>query len=133
MLRDSCFVCGATVYGWMIALVVGLWMFTGCMVSMSAPFPDEEPCVVYQDAMMVPGPSMPRKMTPAPFGVRIIVDASFDPFVGASQPVYGGRLAWSVWVYHWDDGDHLGAIGRLPDADFDTVPRGGMCRWYDPL
>jgi hypothetical protein len=69
-------------------------------------------------------------IVPAPLGVRIVVASDFDPFMGSSTPVPGGRMAWSVWIYHWDDGDYLGAIGRIPDAD--TVPRGGVCRWYDP-
>jgi hypothetical protein len=75
-------------------------------------------------------------IVPAPLGVRIMVSADFDPFMGASAPVPGGRMAWNVWVYHWTDGDYLGAIGRVADADIirggAAVPRGGVCRWYAP-
>jgi len=75
-------------------------------------------------------------IVPAPLGVRIVVASDFDPFMGASTPVPGGRMAWNAWIYHWTDGDYLGAIGRVADADITrtgaTVPRGGVCRWYDP-
>ena len=60
-------------------------------------------------------------LVPAATGVRVVVDADFRPFIGASYVVPGGRLAWSAWVYRWLDGDHLGAIGRVDDT---------LCRWY---
>jgi len=134
MTRDSSLVVfGVSVYTWLAALVVELMLLTGCLSAPDVPFPDQEPCVTYEAAMAPAGTTTTYSMSPAPLGVRIIVDDTFYPFMGASTPVPGGRMAWSVWVYHWDDGNHLGAIGRLIDDDFEDVPRGGMCRWYDPL
>lgn len=96
------------------------------------PFPWTGPCTQFvADMRGVDDDEVIPSIAPADLGVRIIVDADFDPLMGASVAVPGGRMVWSVWVYRWFDGDHLGAIGRVPDAG--VVPRGGMCQWYDPL
>lgn len=58
-------------------------------------------------------------LRPAPFGVRAIVDHDYDPYMGASYPVPGGRMTWNVWVL---DDAHLGAVGRVDRTD--------LCRWY---
>jgi hypothetical protein len=109
----------------------------GCGDNLTAPepFPRVAPCTQYEaDFRSVDSDLVVPSLVPAPFGVRIIVDAHFDPFEGASVAVPGGRMAWRVWVYYWLDGDHLGTIGRVADKDVTgPVPRGGMCQWYDPL
>ena len=139
MTRDACFLFGASVYAWFVTLVLGLWA-GGCGDNLipvpDLPLPRQMTCIDFENDMVpanlhdVVVPSL----EPAPLGIRIIVDASFDPFMGSSYPVPGGRMVWNVWQYHWFDGDHLGAIGRVPDREVgDLVPLGGVCRWYDPL
>jgi hypothetical protein len=84
--------------------------------------PSVSPCLDFEGAIrQVDDPLEVPSLVPAPAGVRAVVDAEFRPFIGASYAVPGGRLAWSTWVYHWFDGDHLGAVGRVDDT---------VCRWY---
>lgn len=99
------------------------------------PLPRVAPCVQFEaDIRGVDEDLVVPSIVPADFGVRIIVDADFTPLMGSSYPVPGGRMVWNVWVYHWLDGDHLGAIGRVPDVQVvGPIPRGGVCQWYDPL
>jgi len=136
MLRDACFQFGASVYACIIVLVTGLWS-AGCgdNVFVDPPRPRVMSCVDFENDMLIYDEEVViPSIEPAPFGVRIIVDASFDPFMGSSYPVPGGRMVWNAWIYHWFDADYLGAIGRVPDRDVaGVVPRGGMCQWYDPL
>jgi hypothetical protein len=111
------------VYVWTLSLILGM---ASCMDDPDpTPFPREETCEAYlgnmrsvDDVVVVPS------LTPANFGVRIIVAPDFNPLEGSSYPVPGGRLVWNVWIYHWTDGDHMGAVGRIEDTD--------MCRWYGP-
>ncbi len=120
----------------LLGLVLGLGgVGCGDNLSIPEPFPRVAPCVQYEaDFKSVDADLVVPSLVPAPHGIRIIVHASFNPFMGASVPVPGGRMVWRVWVYHWVDGDYLGTIGRVPDADVQgPVPRGGMCQWYDPL
>ncbi len=91
--------------------------------------PDDEmpsiaTCIDYETYMVSVDEDVVPSLVPAPFGVRIVVDPTFHPFMGASYPVPGGRMVWNVWVFRWYDGDHLGAIGRVGDSD--------VCRWYQP-
>lgn len=87
--------------------------------------PVEAPCLTYEAMMVsVDDPYEVPTIVPAPVGVRIIVDSNFDPFMGASYPVPGGRMVWSVWIFRWFDGEHIGAIGRADDD---------ACRWYAPV
>jgi hypothetical protein len=126
-----------------VALILSIWAtvavgwLSGCVPECLElpPLPREAPCVQYEAATRsVDAELVVPSIVPAPFGVRIIVDEDFNPFGGSSYPVPGGRMVWNVWVYHWHDGDYLGAIGRVPDDQVSgPVPRGGMCRWYDPL
>ena len=107
-------------------LVAGLWL-VGCgdNATPDVDLPRSAPCVTYESLMVsVDDGDIVPSIVPAPAGVRIVVDASIQPFMGSSYPVPGGRMVWNVWVFRWYDGDHTGAIGR---AD------GVMCRWYDPL
>ncbi len=133
---------GVGMYAWTLKL--SLWMLllagcscTGCAVGDNdgPAFNASElaaPCTLFEARIVPAGHDTEvPSIEPAPLGVRIVVDAKFDPFMGASSPVPGGRMVWSVWIYHWYDGDYLGAIGRVPDANDD--PRGGMCQWYEPI
>jgi hypothetical protein len=134
--RDNCFWCGLSVYVWIALLATGLFLQTGCGVDTAAPpLPRVMPCIAFEALWRAHDADLEvPSMQPAPFGVRIIVDASFDPFEGSSVPVPGGRMVWKNWVWHWFDDDHLGAIGRVPDQQaVGPVPIGGVCRWYDPL
>ncbi len=134
--------CDAVIHlGWfciiLLAATTIVASLAGCAVgdnlpgpsSAMVPMPREALCTQFEadmrpalgdlDDLVVPS------ITPAPAGIRIIVDIHFDPFMGSSTPVPGGRLVWNVWIYHWLDGDHLGAIGRVNNTT--------TCRWYDPL
>lgn len=119
---------GVFVYLWIALLVVGVLTGCGDNELPDEPLPQVQPCVIFETFMLADEPDVEApvpSLTPAPFGTRIIVDHDFQSFMGSSAQVPGGRLAWVVWVYHWYDGDHLGAIGRVGD----TV----ACRWYEPL
>jgi len=86
------------------------------------PLPSVAPCLDFEEAIrQVDDPIEIPSLVPASAGARAVVDSDFRPFIGASYAVPGGRLAWSTWVYHWFDGDHLGAVGRVDET---------MCRWY---
>jgi len=125
MLRVNVIIC------WVGCAVLAL---TGCGDNLPGPeaFLRQAACTDFE-ADMLPADAelVVPSIVPAPLGVRIVVAPDFDPFMGSSVAVPGGRMAWSVWVYHWTDGDHLGAIGRVADTG-GAVPRGGVCRWYDP-
>lgn len=124
-----CFTFGMLVYLWSAVFVIGA--LVGCGDN---PLPGEEvpefevvqPCTSFE-AVTMPWwvTDVVPSMTPADFGVRIIVASDFRPFEGSSYPVPGGRMAWVVWVYHWYDGDRLGAVGRIGDTT--------DCKWYEPL
>lgn len=125
--NNDCFTCGFLVYLWTALLCLGI--AAGCGDNLQAdptePFPRLQPCGDFLAAVRhVDAELEVPSMTPATLGVRIIVADDFLAFDGASSPVPGGQLAWRVWVYHWFDGDYLGAVGIAGD---------GMCRWYDPI
>jgi hypothetical protein len=119
----------------MIAVLLVSLLGCGDNLTVPEPLPRVAPCTQFEaDFRSVDDDLVVPSLVPAPFGVRIIVDAHFDPFEGASVAVPGGRMAWRVWVYYWIDGDHLGTIGRVADEDVSgPIPRGGICQWYDPL
>lgn len=114
---------GASVYGWIACLVAGLLM-AGCGDNFIVDdLVEDAPCPEYDHLVRPWGTAAVPSLTPADYGVRIVVpDAGFVSFYGASYPVPGGRLAWSAWIYHQASGDRLGAVGIVGD---------GMCRWYD--
>lgn len=119
-----------------IVAVLFAILVSGCLdaeAPCDEPLPSEMPCTTFE-AMFRPerGPVVVPSVVPAPWGVRVVVDPHFDPYVGSSAPVPGGRMAWSVWVFRWWDGDHLGTIGRVPDPPR-PPPIGGTCRWYSPI
>lgn len=125
---------GISAYLW-VALI---WcvVLGGCALgdnfTPSEPFARVAPCTQFEaDLLPTSAELVVPSLVAAPLGVRIVVDSSFDPFMGASVAVPGGRMVWNVWIYRWYDGDHLGAIGRVPDVVGD--PRGGTCQWYEPL
>jgi hypothetical protein len=122
------------VYAWITALIVGVvkhlpavaaLSMTGCMDDISCEMPTYESCTFYMSLMRsVDDPGETPSLTPADFGVRIIVDTDFNPLMGSSYPVPGGRIAWNVWTFHWYDGPHLGAVGRINDSL--------QCHWFGP-
>lgn len=124
------------VYAWTAALIVGVirniapaaavLSMTGCMDDTPpCDMPRYESCSYYMAIMRsVDYPVEAPSLTPADFGVRIIVEPDFNPLMGSSYPVPGGRLVWNVWMFHWYDGDHMGTVGRVGD----TL----QCRWFDP-
>jgi hypothetical protein len=125
---DRCFTFGVLVYAWSALFVAGA--LAGCGDNhIPEPDPDlvtVQPCTDFEaDILPWESSDVVPSITPADLGVRIIVPTDFDPFFGASYSVPGGRMAWSVWVYHWYDGDHLGTIGRLNGST--------TCMWYAPL
>lgn len=129
---------GIGMYVWTAKL--WLWVLlvlSGCAIGDNLsppdpPLPRIAPCTLFEaDILPASSDLVVPSIAPAPLGVRIVVESHYDPFMGSSAPVPGGRMVWNVWVYHWYDGDHLGAIGRVPEAAGD--PRGGMCQWYEPL
>ncbi len=130
---------GKFVIATMVMAMVVLWL-SACGDNLPGADPGflhQSACVDFE-ADMLPADAelVVPSIVPAPVGVRIVVDADYNAFMGASSPVPGGRMAWTVWVYHWISGDYLGAIGRVADVDVvrtgGVVPRGGVCRWYDP-
>lgn len=110
----------------MTRVVCVLFLLAACGDDVTVPdFPDARPCTSYETMMIsVDDAYVVPSIVPADAGIRIIVEASFQPFMGASYPVPGGRLIWNVWIFRWFDGEHLGAIGR---------GAGDMCRWYPPV
>jgi len=107
----------------MIASGIVVASVSGCV---HEDFPRTESCAYYMSLMRpvderVEVPSL----TPADFGIRIVVASDFEPLMGSSYPVPGGRMVWNVWIMHWYDRDRMGAVGRLGDST--------ECQWFDPL
>jgi hypothetical protein len=116
--------CGVTVYAWGALLVAGAILLNGCVAAAESPRL-EGSCDQYVADMMTAPPRVPS-LERAAFGVRVVVAADFQDFQGVSFPITTGRLVMEPWVYHWFDGDHLGALG----IDHDQPD---LCRWYEPL
>lgn len=115
--------CGVAVYAWALLLVVGVLLLQGC-VDGPGPLPLEATCAAYRADMDQPAGSVPS-LERAPFGVRIVVAPDFQDFAAVAWPLPTGTLVMEPWIYHWFDGDHLGAIGRGAEP--------GDCRWYVPI
>jgi hypothetical protein len=126
----------ALVYTWTAALIIGVVKrvtaaatvlgMVGCMDDVPpCEIPRYESCAYYMSLMTsVDNGAEAPSITPADFGVRIIVAPDFHPLMGSSYPVPGGELVWNVWTFHWYDGDYMGAIGRIDDSL--------QCRWFEP-
>jgi len=100
----------------MRALALLAVVVIGCLTEDSAlSLPRQAPCEIYA-----------VHVHRAPFGTRIVVDATFDPYSGVVYPLPTGLLVMEPVIFTDAAGDHLGAIGRAPDAGPD------MCRWYPP-
>lgn len=108
--------------------IVVLAVLAACGDNQGSPpdLPVEQSCLSYEALMVsVDDVYSVPSIVPAPAGVRIIVDRDFQPFMGSSYPVPGGRMVWNVWIFRWFDGEYIGALGRVADGD--------VCRWYAPV
>lgn len=119
-MKSSFFSFGVGVYAWSALLVAGALMLNGCASLEDEPFPSAAPCADYEADMVAPAGQIPT-LSRAPFGVRFVAPADFAALVGPTYPLATGTLVMEVWVYHWFDGDHVGAVGRTSS---------GGCRWY---